>query len=122
VLLIDTQILVWTATRDARLTGNILSRLTSGEDVLLVSAVTAFEYADLNGRGRFGADLPLQPILDALEAEVIAFPANAWKHLAMLPPLHRDPVDRMLVAHAIHDDLTVVTADETLRAYPVKFL
>jgi PIN domain nuclease of toxin-antitoxin system len=122
VLLIDTQILVWTVTRDVRLPATISERLKSGDDVLVVSAVTAFEYADLNDRGRFGADLPLAPILDALEAQVIAFPADAWKQLLLLPELHRDPVDRMLVAHAIHDDLTLVTADETMRAYPVKLL
>lgn len=122
MLLIDTQILVWTATRDARLPVGISDRLTSGHDVLFVSAVTAFEYVDLNDRGRFGADLPLLPLLDALEAEVIAFPAEAWKQLLSLPDLHRDPVDRMLVAHALHDNLTLVTADATLRRYPVTLL
>jgi len=122
VLLIDTQILVWTATRNPRLPAAISNRLATGEDVLLVSAVTAFEYEVLNRRGRFGADLPLLPVLDQLEAEVIAFPPAAWRHLASLPDLHRDPVDRMLVAHAIHEELTLVTADERMRAYPVKSL
>lgn len=35
---------------------------------------------------------------------------------------HGDPVDRMLIAHAIHADLTLVTADGLMRRYPVKSL
>lgn len=122
MLLIDTQILVWTATGDPRLPTEIRDRLVSGSDVLLVSAVTAFEFRDLNDRCRFGADLALAPILERLEATVIAFPASAWLRLAALPDLHRDPVDRMLIAHAIDADLTLVTADKVVRAYPVRSL
>ena len=39
-----------------------------------------------------------------------------------LPPLHRDPFDRMLAAQAAADDLVLVTADRRLHAYPVKTL
>src|SRR5262249_50270620 len=43
-------------------------------------------------------------------------------HLAKLPMLHRDPYDRMIVAQALDFDLTLLTADDTVRAYPVKLL
>ena len=44
------------------------------------------------------------------------------QRLGKLPPLHRDPFDRMLVAQALADDLTLVTRDRRILAYPVKSL
>ncbi len=42
--------------------------------------------------------------------------------LESLPILHRDPFDRMLICQALEYDLVVVTVDEAVRAYPVRFL
>lgn len=43
-------------------------------------------------------------------------------HLAGLPPLHRDPFDRILIAQALQNNLTMVTVDEVVRTYPVPLL
>ena len=43
-------------------------------------------------------------------------------HLAGLPPLHRDPFDRVLVAQALQHGLNVVTVDPEIAAYPVPLL
>jgi PIN domain nuclease of toxin-antitoxin system len=45
---------------------------------------------------------------------------SAIRHLADLPPLHRDPFDRMLLCQAIERNLIFMTVDETLLNYPVK--
>ena len=42
--------------------------------------------------------------------------------LAKLPPLHRDPFDRMLICQALQHDLTIATVDSAIRAYPVSIL
>lgn len=93
--------------------------MTGGAE-LFVSSVTAFEFGDLNARGRFGVDLPLGPILDRLDAVVLPFPADAWRIVDGMARHHRDPIDRMLIGHAIHADLPIVTADRTIRRYPVR--
>jgi len=41
-------------------------------------------------------------------------------HLAGLPLLHRDPFDRMLICQALQHDLVIMTADDAIRAYPVR--
>lgn len=46
----------------------------------------------------------------------------ALVHLAGLPPLHRDPFDRLLIAQALQHGLTLVTTDNAVRAYPVPLL
>jgi PIN domain nuclease of toxin-antitoxin system len=47
---------------------------------------------------------------------------GAMSHLAGLPPLHRDPFDRLLVAQALQHGLTVATVDPDIAAYPVPLL
>jgi PIN domain nuclease of toxin-antitoxin system len=89
---------------------------------LYVSAVTAWEYADLQHRGRFPPEADLTQTLELLNATVLDYPAGAWRLAFGLPDLHRDPVDRMLIAHAIHADFTLVSADETIRSYPGRSL
>ena len=42
------------------------------------------------------------------------------RHLARLPGIHRDPFDRMLVCQAIEHKLTIITVDDSIRAYPVQ--
>jgi PIN domain nuclease of toxin-antitoxin system len=44
---------------------------------------------------------------------------QSWEITAGLPLIHRDPVDRMLVAHALVDGMTILTADANIRRYPV---
>lgn len=121
-ILIDTQALAWIGTDSPRLSTAAADVLFNGSTDLFVSAVTAYEFADLNHRKRFAADLPLGPLLEMLGAEVIDFPAACSALAALLPHHHFDPVDRMLIAHAIHAELTLVTADEVMRRYPVRSL
>jgi PIN domain nuclease of toxin-antitoxin system len=47
---------------------------------------------------------------------------GAMSHLAGLPPLHRDPFDRLLVAQALQQGLTIATVDPDVAAYPVPLL
>lgn len=119
-LLFDTHALVWFGLGDRRFGAEAFAAVARGRDEVLVSAVTAYEFADLNRRGRFEVDLPLEEALASLSARVIDYPAECWSIAANLPLLHRDPVDRMLIAHAMHADLPLVTADATIRSYPVR--
>jgi PIN domain nuclease of toxin-antitoxin system len=53
---------------------------------------------------------------------LLDFPASLWELAETLPDIHRDPADRMLVAHAIAADLVLVTADRRMAEYPVRIL
>lgn len=119
---VDTQVLVWVVSDSPRLSAVAREALTSGRERVLVSVVTAFEFADLNRRGRFGVDLPLGAVLQQLEAEVVDMPTDLWKAIDTMPEIHRDPVDRMLIAHAIHADLPIITADQAMSRYPVRII
>jgi PIN domain nuclease of toxin-antitoxin system len=112
--------LVWFGNGDPRVSQTVRRLLFNDATPLFVSAVVAWEYADLERRGRFGGAGPLQPLLNQLEASVLDLPAEAHLMANQLPNLHRDPVDRMLIAHALTANLPIITADRMIRSYPVQ--
>ena len=121
-LLLDTHLLVWLPVRDPRLSRRAVEAIVSPDNSLAVSAVTAVEFTDLQRRGRIEIDEPIDALAASLGYEILDLPAEVWRVVAKLPPLHRDPVDRMLVGHAMAGGFTLVTADRTLRRYPVESL
>jgi PIN domain nuclease of toxin-antitoxin system len=121
-LLLDTQILVWIPLGDRRISDRAIEAIRSPDNSLHVSAATAFEFSDLQKRGRFPIDDALDLLSGLIGFSVIDFPAEAWRITQTLPKFHRDPVDRMMIAHAILGGFTLVTADKTIRRYPVKSL
>jgi PIN domain nuclease of toxin-antitoxin system len=90
--------------------------------MLFVSSVVAWEYTDLRLRKRVSAPETIETLQTELGFELLDLPATIWADLQSLPVLHRDPMDRMLVSHARLAKLTLVTADATLRRYPVETL
>jgi PIN domain nuclease of toxin-antitoxin system len=96
--------------------------LSDPDATLFVSAVTAWEFTDLAMRGRFPKGLTFDLVQNGLSLSILDFPAEAWRIAETLPDLHRDPVDRMLIGHAIAIGETIITSDATMRAYPVKTL
>jgi PIN domain nuclease of toxin-antitoxin system len=118
-LLLDTQILVWLVIGDRRLDPAKRAAIFDADNELMVSSVIAFEYTDLRLRGRFPVDEPLAELERRFGLEVVGYPVNAWQQAENLLPIHRDPVDRMLIAHAISDGMTIVTSDRNIHRYPV---
>lgn len=111
---------MWIGSGSTRLPAHVRDRILDIDTPLFVSAVTAWEFVDLEDRARLPQGVSFPAIIDRLEAKLLDFPADAWKIVRNLPKLHLDPVDRMLIAHAMHADLPLCTADATMRAYPVK--
>ena len=121
-LLLDTQVLVWFGLDDRRLSNAFRDTLLDPDTEFAVSSVVAYEFEDLRIRNRLGLVDTIGVLIEGLGATILDYPAEAYRIIPLLPMLHRDPVDRMLIAHAIHADLTLITADKTIRKYPVRTL
>lgn len=121
-LLLDTHVLIWMPTGDPRMSAAARAAIQQPEAELFVSAVSAFELADLQVRGRIAMTEPISAVADVIGLTVIDFPAESWVIAASLPKLHRDPIDRMMIAHAIAGDFTLITKDKIIRRYPVRSL
>jgi PIN domain nuclease of toxin-antitoxin system len=119
-LLLDTHILVWIAEGNPKLSAVVRDEIDRAD--LFVSAVVAFEYDDLLVRGRFPTSATIATLERDLAFDILDFPAALAAVAAGLPHIHRDPVDRMLVAHAMSMDATIVTCDRNIANYPVRVL
>lgn len=121
-LIFDTHALVWFAAGSSAF--GRLARLQAerAETRVYVSAVTAWEYSDLRTRRRLAKAPPLDALRQEMGFELLDFPGSVWELATTLPDIHRDPVDRMLVAHAMLAGLVVVTADRRIAQYPVRTL
>jgi PIN domain nuclease of toxin-antitoxin system len=118
--LVDTQLLVWAAYDAARLPRSAARELQSRDQRLIFSLASVWEVAIKSSLQR--ADFSVQPaeLHRALLAEgfvELAILPSHIVHLATLPWLHRDPFDRMLVAQAMVEALTLLTADKGLKGY-----
>ena len=121
-LLLDTHVVLWAATDSPRLTPRARALLQSTENTLVVSAATHWEISIKNSLVRPDFDVDLVSLRSGLQANgYVDLPVTAAHAavLAGLPDLHRDPFDRMLVAQALSEGLTLVTADDRILDYPV---
>lgn len=120
-LLPDTHILLWGANEPDKLSIDARALLEDDENELLFSAASMWEVAIKAGQNRAGfradAGILRRGLIDNgyLELPVTGRHAVA---LAGLPPLHRDPFDRMLVAQALVEGITLLTSDATVARYP----
>lgn len=115
-VLLDTQLLLWSLANVSRLPA--AARQVIDEAEVYVSAASIWEIAIKASLGKLNAD-PRQ-VLSALEPTgFLSLPISGHHcaHVADLPPLHRDPFDRLLIAQATTEPMRFVTADASLRAY-----
>ena len=120
-LLLDTHILLWLAEDPDRLSRPTRDMLEDKVNVLVFSVVSIWEIAIKRGLGR--SEFGLEPlgfrnglVANGLE-ELLITSAHA-AGVASLPGLHRDPFDRLLIAQAMVEGLTLLTADRAITAYP----
>lgn len=125
-LLLDTHAFLWWIGDDARLSGPAREAIADPGNDVSFSVASAWELAIKTGVGRFEAEGELGPFLDEhLQRNSFRVLPVKLEHavsVASLPAHHRDPFDRLLVAQAVAEGLTLVTRDPQLRKYDAPIL
>ena len=121
-LLLDTHIVVWIALNDLRLSAAQREAVGDSENAILVNPLVAYELTQLQRTGRIPLQEPINRLQELIGFELVDLPHDLWQAVSRLGDIHRDPVDRMLIAHAMTEGLTLVTADANIRRYPVRFI
>lgn len=122
-ILLDTHVWLWTQEAQERLGSTSQGMLLNEDNTLFVSSVSSLEIARLAWGRRLTLAGKLRTwgpeALQALHAETIPITHEIALAAYELPgEFHRDPADRMLVAAAVVHDLTLMTADDRILAYP----
>ncbi len=120
-LLLDTHLLLWAADQQTRLSEEAITLIADPANELFFSAASLWEIAIKQGLGRedFKVDTRLlrRGLLDNGYSELPIASEHAVA-IDSLPPIHKDPFDRMLMAQAMIEGITLLTADNILAQYP----
>ena len=121
ILLLDTHVLLWAAGVPERLPASARAMIEAPGTELIFSAASIWEVVIKNGLGR--ADFRVAPHLlrrGLLENGYTELAVTGLHVLAvdLLPPIHKDPFDRILVAQARSEEVTLLTSDEVVGRYP----
>lgn len=125
-LLLDTHVFLWYISGDDRLPATYADAIRDPAHEVYLSAASIREAVIKSALGRL--PLPASPATylpqqrAAHQMTALPIEEGAMAHLATLPPLHRDPFDRMLIAQALQHNLIVLTVDDAIRAYGVAVL
>lgn len=120
-LLLDTHLLLWASGVPDRLSVKTVSLIENPDNELMFSPVSLWEVAIKRGLGR--DDFRVDPHLlrrGLIDNEYRELPVTSAHAVAVdgLPPVHKDPFDRLLIAQAIAEGITLATIDEIVARYP----
>jgi PIN domain nuclease of toxin-antitoxin system len=124
--LIDTNVFLWLCNDADAVPKETAELLATTKDTLFLSSISIWEVAQKYQSGKL--PLPVPPSIFVSQAkqiygfEILSFQESDSYRLTNLPPIHRDPFDRMLICQAIEHGLTIVTNDRAIMAYPIKTL
>jgi PIN domain nuclease of toxin-antitoxin system len=125
-LLIDTQCWLWWLGAPDRLSDHARSLIADSANEIFLSAVSAWEIAIKAALGKLDLPIPPERYVPSRLAEQamksLPIEQSHALHVYSLPPHHRDPFDRMLVAQAQLESLRLLTADRALEAYEVEII
>ncbi len=125
-ILLDTHIFLWFISGDIQLSTDVRDAIREPNNEVYLSAISVWEAIVKYQSGKL--PLPENPEMylpkqrDLHQIASLALDESSVAQLAKLPPLHRDPFDRMIICQALQNGLTIATVDAAVRAYSVSFL
>lgn len=119
-LLLDTHVLLWALIDRKRISESVLARLRDPANLVMFSTASIWEISIKAALGRADFRVPPSRIFrEAVEADFqeLTVRSSAALRVADLPHHHRDPFDRLLIAQALDEPATLLTADGQLAEY-----
>ncbi len=125
-ILLDTHIFLWFISGDTQLSAGVRDAIRDSDNEVYLSAISIWEAIVKYQLGKLPLPehpetyLPKQRDLHRIAS--LALDESSVIQLAKLPPLHRDPFDRMLICQALQNGLTIATVDTAVHAYSVSVM
>jgi len=121
-ILLDTHILLWWLADDPLLSKKARSLITDSKNLVFISAATTWEMMKKKALGKLEAPDNIAEMIKENNFKDLPITLAHTLTIGQLPKHHQDPFDRMLVAQAKCEALTLITADEKLTAYDLNHL
>lgn len=118
-LLLDTHTVLWWLSDDPALSETARAAIADPENTVFLSAVVVWEIRIKQSIGKLDLPDDFGEVLDGQRFAELAVTVDHARTIAVLPALHRDPFDRMLVAQAMVEHMAIVTRDRSIADYDV---
>jgi PIN domain nuclease of toxin-antitoxin system len=122
--LLDTMAFIWWDSSSIKLSADVFNLLKTKHNPVYISMASIWEMQIKVQLGKLTLPRKLEAIIADQEKNRFKLLPIELRHiytLDQLPHHHRDPFDRLLIAQAIQEDMVLVTNDETIMKYPVKY-
>ncbi|MGH7960866.1 MAG: type II toxin-antitoxin system VapC family toxin [Candidatus Binatia bacterium] len=124
--LLDTHVFLWFISRDARLPTGWRDTIRQPHQEIYLSVVSLWEAMIKYHLGKLPLPEPPEGYLPTQRERhrIADLPLDeaSVRQLAALPPIHRDPFDRMLICQTLEYQLTIITVEQVFQAYPAPVL
>jgi PIN domain nuclease of toxin-antitoxin system len=123
VIVLDTHTWLWWIRGDSpELPQAMREIISNSPDPIAVASVSCLEVAWLSKKGRIALPVPIEEFflkaIDGAGLLLLPLTPTIAARSAFLPDIHKDPIDRVLIATALEHDAELATKDDTIRRYP----
>lgn len=120
--LLDTHTLLWWLDDDPSLSEKARTTIADGSNLIFISAVVIWEIRIKQALGKLEIPPDFRQVLERQPFETLSVTVEHAHAVADLPAIHRDPFDRMLVAQARVEGLTIVSRDPVFEQYNIPLI
>jgi PIN domain nuclease of toxin-antitoxin system len=125
-LLLDSHAFIWWSSEPEKLSSRARACCEDSSNILILSVASVWEMQIKLQLGKLKLVAPLQTLIENQQRnnglQILRIDIEHAFALDTLPPHHKDPFDRMLIAQANTEELFLLSKDEIFKAYPVKLL
>jgi len=123
--LLDTHIIIWLAKDSDELPRKIKEIIRHPENIIYICSASFWEIAIKMSLGKLELELSLDKLMSDIKASdfnILQVEHEYVTNLLALPYIHKDPFDRLIIATALEEDLTIITKDEYIQKYDVSWI
>ena len=115
--LLDTHVFIWWTENSPRLKTKFKSAISLPENKIYLSIISLWEITIKVSLRKLRLKIPVDKLPLLYDFEILPLKVEHLPLLLRLPPIHKDPFDRMLIAQAQHENLVLLTSDPKITAY-----
>jgi len=121
-LFLDTHIFLWWLGDNPLLSKKARNAISNVDNIIFLSAVNIWEIRIKQALGKLEITPDFFSIMKQQGFEILSITADHANRVGDLPMHHRDPFDRMLIAQAMEENLTIVTHDKVFNSYEIQIM
>jgi PIN domain nuclease of toxin-antitoxin system len=121
-ILIDTHVLLWWLAKPERLKNRHIEILEDSGNIIEVSICSLFEITTKKSVGKLNFEEDFEKVLEDNDFYLLSIQLKHLRQYEELPKHHEDPFDRMLIAQAVSEQISVISYDANFKHYEINLL